>query len=49
MQGENMQEQKEGYVHLKDVSKIYGTKEVRIVAVDEISFDIAKGLFGNKN
>lgn len=40
-----MQEKKEGYVRLNQVSKIYGTKEVRIVAVDEISFEISKGEF----
>jgi putative ABC transport system ATP-binding protein len=40
-----MQEKQEGYVRLDKVSKIYGTKEVRIVAVDEISFEIAKGEF----
>ena len=27
------------------VSKIYGTKEVKIIAVDEISFNISKGEF----
>ncbi len=36
---------KEDYVKLKNVSKIYGTKEVKIVAVDEISFQIAEGEF----
>jgi putative ABC transport system ATP-binding protein len=40
-----MQEKQEGYVRLDKVSKIYGTKEVRIVAVDEISFEISKGEF----
>lgn len=40
-----MQDRKEGYVRLNQVSKIYGTKEVRIVAVDEISFEISKGEF----
>ena len=34
-----------GYLKLDKVSKIYGTKEVKIVAVDEISFEIAKGEF----
>lgn len=36
---------KEDYVKLENVSKIYGTKEVKIVAVDEISFQIAEGEF----
>ncbi len=36
---------KEDYVKLESVSKIYGTKEVKIVAVDEISFQIAEGEF----
>lgn len=36
---------KEDYVKLENVSKIYGSKEVKIVAVDEISFQIAKGEF----
>lgn len=36
---------KENYVKLENVSKIYGTKEVKIVAVDEISFQIAEGEF----
>lgn len=35
----------EQYVKLEKVSKIYGSKEVKIVAVDEISFEIAKGEF----
>lgn len=35
----------EDYVKLENVSKVYGTKEVKIVAVDEISFQIAKGEF----
>ena len=35
----------DAYVKLDKVSKIYGTKEVKIVAVDEISFEIAKGEF----
>ena len=35
----------ENYIHLEKVSKIYGTKEVKIIAVDEISFNIAKGEF----
>lgn len=33
------------YVKLENVSKIYGSGEVRIVAVDEISFEISKGEF----
>lgn len=40
-----LQEIKEDYVKLEKVSKIYGSKEVKIIAVDEISFQIAKGEF----
>ena len=40
-----MQDTKENYIQLEKVSKIYGTKEVKIVAVDEISFQISKGEF----
>ena len=40
-----MGEKRDAYVKLDKVSKIYGTKEVKIVAVDEISFNIAKGEF----
>ena len=40
-----MQGTTENYIHLEKVSKIYGTKEVKIIAVDEISFEIAKGEF----
>ena len=40
-----MQDTTENYIHLEKVSKIYGTKEVKIIAVDEISFEIAKGEF----
>lgn len=40
-----MEKYKEDYVKLENVSKVYGTKEVKIVAVDEISFQIAKGEF----
>ena len=40
-----MNEMTDAYVKLDKVSKIYGTKEVKIVAVDEISFNIAKGEF----
>lgn len=40
-----MGERKENYVKLENVSKIYGSKEVKIVAVDEISFEIAEGEF----
>ena len=39
-----MQDTIENYIHLEKVSKIYGTK-VKIIAVDEISFNIAKGEF----
>ena len=38
-------EHKEEYVKLENVSKIYGSKEVKIIAVDEISFRIKKGEF----
>lgn len=40
-----MGERKEDYVKLENVSKIYGSKEVKIVAADEISFQIAEGEF----
>ena len=40
-----MSEMTDAYVKLDKVSKIYGTKEVKLVAVDEISFEIAKGEF----
>ena len=40
-----MGERKEDYAKLENVSKIYGSKEVKIVAVDEISFQIAEGEF----
>ena len=40
-----MSERKEDYVKLENVSKIYGSKEVKIVAVDEISFQIVEGEF----
>ena len=40
-----MGEKRDAYVKLDKVSKIYGTKEVKIVAVDEISFNISKGEF----
>ena len=40
-----MSEMTDAYVKLDKVSKIYGTTEVKIVAVDEISFEIAKGEF----
>lgn len=40
-----MQNSGESYIKLDKVSKIYGSKEVKIVAVDEISFDIFKGEF----
>lgn len=35
----------EAYVKLDKVSKIYGNGEVKIIAVDEISFEIMKGEF----
>lgn len=38
-------EHTEDYVKLENVSKIYGSKEVKIIAVDEISFRIKKGEF----
>ncbi|MDO4306074.1 MAG: ABC transporter ATP-binding protein [Eubacteriales bacterium] len=40
-----MNERRKDYVKLEKVSKIYGSKEVKIIAVDEISFQIAKGEF----
>ena len=40
-----MRRHREAYVKLENVSKIYGTGEVKIVAVDGISFEIAKGEF----
>ena len=40
-----MQDTVENYIYLDRVSKIYGTKEVKIIAVDEISFQISKGEF----
>ena len=40
-----MQDTNENYIQLEKVSKIYGTKEVKIIAVDEISFNISKGEF----
>lgn len=36
---------REDFVKLENVSKVYGTKEVKIIAVDEISFEIAEGEF----
>ena len=39
------QKKKKEFVKLDKVSKIYGNKEVRIVAVDEISFSIDRGEF----
>lgn len=35
----------DSYIKLDKVSKIYGSKEVKIVAVDHLSFEIAKGEF----
>ena len=40
-----MQDTNENYIQLEKVSKIYGTKEVKIIVVDEISFNISKGEF----
>lgn len=40
-----MRSQEKSYVKLENVSKIYGSGEVKIVAVDEISFEITKGEF----
>ena len=40
-----MQDTVENYIYLDKMSKIYGTKEVKIIAVDEISFQISKGEF----
>ena len=40
-----MGKKQEGYVRLENVSRVYGTKEVKIVAADEINFEIAKGEF----
>ena len=40
-----MRSHNNAYVKLENVSKIYGSGEVRIVAVDEISFEISKGEF----
>lgn len=40
-----MSEYREDYVKLDKVCKIYGSKEVQIIAVDQISFQIAKGEF----
>ena len=40
-----MTDEKRDYVKLENVSKIYGSKDVKIVAVDEISFQIDKGEF----
>lgn len=40
-----MPREERSYIHLENVSKIYGSKEVRIVAVDELSFQIEKGEF----
>ena len=40
-----MRSQKKSYVKLENVSKIYGSGEVKIVAVDGVSFEITKGEF----
>lgn len=45
MSGLNTMDKKEAFVKLDKVSKIYGSKEVKIVAVDEICFEIEKGEF----
>lgn len=45
MSEHNTKDRKEAFVKLDKVSKIYGSKEVKIVAVDEISFEIEKGEF----
>ena len=43
--GDMENSKKRGFVELDRVSKIYGNKDVKIVAVDEISFSIDKGDF----
>ena len=43
--GDMEKSKKRGFVELDRVSKIYGNKDVKIVAVDEISFSIDKGEF----
>lgn len=43
--GDMENSKKRGFVELDRVSKIYGNKDVKIVAVDEISFSIDKGEF----
>ena len=40
-----MGSREKAYVKLEDVSKIYGSGDVKIVAVDGISFEITKGEF----
>lgn len=40
-----MRKEIEDYVKVENVSKIYGSKEIKIVAVDEISFEISRGEF----
>lgn len=40
-----MQQTDKTYIQLEKVSKIYGSKEVKITAVDELSFQIQKGEF----
>ena len=40
-----MERQDHAYVKLENVSKVYGSGEVKIVAVDHISFEINKGEF----
>ena len=43
--GKNMSSHNRSYVKLENVSKIYGSGDVKIVAVDGISFEINKGEF----
>lgn len=43
--GGKMGSHNQSYVKLENVSKIYGSGEVKIVAVDKISFEIHKGEF----
>ena len=43
--GKNMSSHNRSYVKLEKVSKIYGSGDVKIVAVDGISFEINKGEF----
>lgn len=45
VRSDNLNSSDRNYIQLENVSKIYGSKEVRIVAVDEINFSISKGEF----